>query len=50
MKPTNPNAHTKDNEPPNQSYEGRERKCKEWSGKWKVWSVEWKVESVKCGV
>ena len=43
MKPTNPNAHTYDNEPRNQSYERRERECKVWSGKWKVWSVKCKV-------
>ena len=43
MKPTNPNAHTYDQEPRNQSYERRERDCKVWSGKWKVWSRE-------CGV
>ena len=41
MKPTNPNAHTYDKEPRNQSYERRERKLK---------NVEWKVESVECGV
>ena len=54
MKPTNPNGHTYDKEPRNQSYERRERKCKVWSGKWKVESVECGVEckvwNVKCGV
>ena len=32
MKPTNPNAHTYDNEPRKHSYERRERECKVWRG------------------
>ena len=38
MKPTNPNAHTYENEPRNHSYERRKR------------SVKCKVGSIKCGV
>ena len=50
MKPTNPNAHTYDNEPRNHSYERRERKCKAWSVVCRVWSKKCKVWSVKCRV
>ena len=50
MKPTNPNAHTYDEEPRNQSYERRERKSKVWSGRCGVLSVEYKVYSVECKV
>ena len=50
MKPTNPNAHTYDEGPRNQSYERRERKCKGWSVECGVLSVECKVWSVECKV
>ena len=51
MKPTNPNAQTYDEEPRNQSYERRERKCVKCgveSGKCGVWSVKYGVSSFKC--
>ena len=57
IKPTNPNAHTYDNEPRNHSYERRERECKVWSVKCTMWSKKcevWRLKctvwSIKCGV
>ena len=50
MKPTNPNAHTKDNEPRNHSCGRRERECKVWSVKCRAWSKKCKMWSEKSKV